>query len=76
MWELASCRAGAEHLYSVYGTTLLKMVNHDYPYLSQKIEAMIFPADGTLLNFFGGGEPECFHCMLCYFLILDLSDSK
>jgi hypothetical protein len=37
---------------------------HDYPLTIPKIKAIIFPADGTLLNFFGRGEPGCFHCML------------
>jgi hypothetical protein len=31
-----------------------------------KTEAIIFPADGILLNFFGGGESGCFHSMLCF----------
>jgi hypothetical protein len=35
---------------TVYGTTLLKIVNHDYPLTIPKNEAIIFPADGTLLN--------------------------
>jgi hypothetical protein len=33
----------------VYGTTLLKIVNHNYPLTIQKNEAIIFPADNTLL---------------------------
>jgi hypothetical protein len=32
----------------------LKIVNHDYPLTIPKNEAIIFPADGTLLNFFVG----------------------
>jgi hypothetical protein len=38
---------------TIYDTIFLKIVSHDYP-LSQTNEAIIFPADGTLLNFFGG----------------------
>jgi hypothetical protein len=38
---------------TVYGTSLLKLGNHDYPLTFLKIEAIIFPADGTLLDFFG-----------------------
>jgi hypothetical protein len=30
-----------------------KIINHNYPLTIPKIEAIIFPADGTLLNFFG-----------------------
>jgi hypothetical protein len=41
---------------TVYGTTLLKIVNHDFPPTIPKIEAIIFPTDGTLLNFFAGRE--------------------
>ena len=37
------------------------------PWPSQKTEAFTFPAEETLLNLFGGGEPGCFHCMLCIF---------
>ena len=37
------------------------------PWLSQKIEAITFPAEWTLLNFLGGGEPECFFRLLCIF---------
>jgi hypothetical protein len=56
------------HLHSstIYGTTLLRKDNLDYPLTIPKTEAIIFCANGTLLNFFGGGEPGCFHCMLCY----------
>jgi hypothetical protein len=57
---------------TVYGI-LLKIVNHDYSLTFQKIETIIFPADGTPYNFFGGPEPGCFHCMLCFW-ILDRSD--
>jgi hypothetical protein len=51
---------------SVYGTTLLNIVNHDFPLTISKIEAITFAADGTHLNVFKSGEPGCFHCMLCF----------
>ena len=35
--------------------------------LSQKIVAITFPADETLLNFFRWGEPRCLHCILSFF---------
>jgi hypothetical protein len=38
---------------TVNGMTLLKIVNYDYPLtIAKKIEAIIFPVDDTLLNFF------------------------
>jgi hypothetical protein len=52
----------------VYGTTLLKKVNPDYPLAIIKNRAIFFLADGTLWNFLGGDKPGCFHCMLCFFL--------
>ena len=33
----------------------------------QKTNAMIMHVDIVCLNFFGGGEPRCCHCMLCSF---------
>jgi hypothetical protein len=52
---------------TVYGTTLLKKVIMIIPWPSQKIEAINFPVDGTLLKFFVGGEQGYFHPMLCFF---------
>jgi hypothetical protein len=49
-----------DFLTQIYGTTLLKIVNHDYSLTISKNEAIIFPADGTVVNFFRGGEPGFF----------------
>ena len=37
------------------------------PWLSQKIEAITFPAWWTVLNVLEGGEPGWFHCLHCIF---------
>jgi hypothetical protein len=45
---------------------LLKIVNHDYPLTIPKH----WSHHDTLSDyFFGGGEPECFHCILCFFIL-------
>jgi hypothetical protein len=41
-------------------------LTHDFLTQTSHFVCIIFPADGTLLNFFEGDEPGCFHCMLVF----------
>ena len=49
--------------------TFLQVVNNEHSHKVHNTEAITLPTDDTLLNFFGGGEPACFHWLLWVFFL-------
>ena len=44
----------------------IKIIHHDNILTIPKDKGHHLFTEGTLLNFLGGGEPDCFHCKLCF----------